>query len=469
MNTNLIIDRRQFIIMSSAYERTDFYSIEIGNNLILSYHKELRVLVKDNCVLLGEAIPVINGIDGNIKVENTQYWCGRWILIEDNKLYLDANGTLGIYYYVNENSQIYISSSLHLLSKVLNIKWNADYYAESGKDGIIDYYPIPCTPYSEIKKLLPSQGLTLEGKVFFRTDYMIPRYQSLSVMELESSFIEGMKTFFKGLQNRYGDEIWISLTGGYDSRVGVAIAKSSGVSFHVYTALRDTLHPYDIIRAKEICRALNIEHETIDDRYRDTEESRMRESMFDTHCGGHITFGTEKKQVIANSDVPAKKQAVVLWGTLWAVTYKAYANFMDDALSSKDCYREICKWSDALKNSTVHKESIREWSNWCFSNKIEGMDWRQRLYWEQRNGAWVSAAQQGLDLLDSIRISPINCQYLIELLLSYPEKYQHDKKKQGKIVNRCCPELKKIPYGEKRSIRAQLMRKGKNLFIDRIK
>ena len=156
-----VVDRRQFIIMKEAYIRVDFKHITLTNGLILSYQKDLNVLSneKKGIYLLGWAFG-INSNDIILDeecVENKRYWAGRWILIYKSKIYLDCCGTLGCFYY-NYQNKVIISSSLHLMSKVLKLERDEVYKIQYGDGhGTFDYYPAPFTVYSNVFKVLPSQ------------------------------------------------------------------------------------------------------------------------------------------------------------------------------------------------------------------------------------------------------------------------------------------------------------------------
>ena len=118
-----------------------------------------------------------------------------------------------------------------------------------------------------------------------------------------------------------------------------------------------------------------------------------------------------------------------------------------------------------LKKSAVHKASFEEWTSWVQDYPIKGMTWMDRLYWEQRVGAWAKNAHQMLDMFDSVRIMPANCQMLTEYLIAFDPAYNtpNGKEAQKDIIRLCSPELASIPYGDKGYFTYKTIRKIKRV------
>lgn len=153
--------------MDQPYNREDFKSIVLHSGMILSYHEDLHIQIKEDTLLLGLAF---SSETENITLENPLkerfHWSGRWILIHDDKLYLDPCGTLGVFWgYCGD--KLVCSSSLNLMKSVLETEWIADYQIQYN-DGLpyMDYYPIPFTPYRGIQKMYPTQYLDLLNHSF---------------------------------------------------------------------------------------------------------------------------------------------------------------------------------------------------------------------------------------------------------------------------------------------------------------
>lgn len=459
------VDRRQFIIMDKPYEREDFVSINLSHGRVLSYQKDLNVVRNEDIILLGYAFSVVSSkIELNDDaINDKRNWAGRWVLIYKDKLFMDACGTLGCCYGYSDTGELYISSSLNLLNKVLKRKEYANYKVKYGDGGgILDFYPIPYTPLVGIKKLMPSQFVDFlaENNIQPLDDYMLRRYKGEKKTWIKERFLNEFSSVLKNIEEEFCGEVWITLTGGVDSRVIFAIAQSYGINFKTYTAIRNNIKVWDRDYPIKICKKYHRKHYYIDDT---KENDATREKIFDKHCGGYIV-GTERRQYIAGSDIPVEKKAVVLWGTVWAAYIKSYFKCFNATDDIEEQISEINRGCDGiLERSNVHMQSIKEWLQSIKDNPISELDWRERMYIEQRNGAWVSGAAQAIDLFDSIRIAPINCQELLELLLSLDVE-PGDKGFQKEIIEECCPELKRIPYGEPTDILYRVKRKIRRIF-----
>ena len=459
------VDRRQFIIMREPLKRDDFLHLDLACGLVLSYHRDLKVQTKEDNVLLGYAFSCTKE---NIDLANAENemkeWAGRSILITKEALYMDVCGTLGCNYTISAQYGFCISSSLHLLKLLLNQKNISNYKIKYGDgNGAFDYYPIPYTPLDGIKRLLPSQYIDLSAKndpIRVLPNWLCRRYKDKSRCWIRNEIIKALCRELKNIQDEFDDEIWITLTGGVDSRTNFAVAQYSGIKFHTYTALRDNLAEWDRVLPLKICKKYHRTHYYIDDTVV-PHENRIQD--FDEHCCGY-NVGTERQQYIAASDVPIKDNAIVLWGTVWEVYNKSYCWRFKDTSDIEERLLEINRNCDNIvKRSNIHKLSLREWLIYCEKHPSPDLNWRERIYIEQRIGGWLSASSLGIDMLDSVRIAPVNCQKILELLLSL-DVPPDDKEIQKEIINYCCPKLKKIPFGEHTDIMYRIKRKIKKIF-----
>lgn len=126
-----MIHAKQFIISKKQYNGPDFLHIQLSDGYTLSCHKDLEVfcLERSSILLLGiawqadplrpapavEMEELAEKYDGAIPEERIlrmeESWCGRYVLIVQGRVYLDASGLLGIFY-----SKTGISSSCSLLA-----------------------------------------------------------------------------------------------------------------------------------------------------------------------------------------------------------------------------------------------------------------------------------------------------------------------------------------------------------------
>lgn len=447
-----VVDRRQFIIMNKPYEREDFKYIPLGDERILSYHEDLHV-VSNNALgihLLGWAFSVNSEsivLDDDC-LKNKRYWAGRWILIYKNQIYLDACGTLGCFYSIDTNNSIILSSSLHLISSVLEIHPQDTYEVKYGDGhGTFDYYPAPYTIFDEVYKILPTQHIDLNSEQYVVTnsDYMVRRYAEKRQDWIFEHFLAEIAQEMRNIANEFGSEVWITLTGGVDSRTNFSVARYSGIKFSTYTVIRKNTPKWDIDLPKKICKLYGTENIFLTDK---NVNSNERERIYKQHTCG-CSVGTERQQFLSNVDVPIKEKAIVLWGTVWESYLKYYHQYFkacDDIEENLQDINTVC--DEIITKSSIHYRSLFYWLKYVAENPIKGLDWRERLYFEQRVGGWGSYSAQGIDLFDTVRIAPVNCQELLELLLSLDVEVA-DKSFQHQVIKKCCPELNKIRFGER--------------------
>ncbi|MEI3413205.1 MAG: hypothetical protein V8Q57_08500 [Blautia sp.] len=132
-----MIDSKQFIVMDVPFEKEDFLHITLSNDKILSYHKDLHIeIVKDETgngkiCLLGWAFQVAQrkkkrsnrgnqtGTGRGESGRNSGYLVlGRWLLIYEGSIYLDACGLFGCFY----TKDGILSSSLNCINQALKRK-----------------------------------------------------------------------------------------------------------------------------------------------------------------------------------------------------------------------------------------------------------------------------------------------------------------------------------------------------------
>ena len=266
-----VIDRRQFIIAKTAYKKDRFKSVQLRNGFILSYDIDLDVQQGKFGILLGNAFSCTQErIDlDNPEVEKTRFtWAGRWILITEHYLYIDACGSLGCYVY-NKDGEVILSSSLHLMKNFTKTSWIANYQIQYD-DGLpyMDYYPIPFTPFKDIIKILPSQYYNfINNKAeYYHIDESYEKFREYDVEELYSRLTYYLNNIFITIKHRYDKNIWIPLTAGVDSRTNVALAVHNKMTFGAFTIKRENTKKWDILIPKLICGKIRCKHIYYDDR-----------------------------------------------------------------------------------------------------------------------------------------------------------------------------------------------------------
>ena len=447
-----MINSRQFVIAKKRCCKPEYHYLELHNGYIFSYHKDLKFYVdKDReMLLLGFAWQVDKErkspkeeleklyeiYNGKIpeeeiyKMEDT--WCGRYILIVRGKVYLDASGLLGVFY-----SKTGISSSCLLLAESMGL--SECLYEASEK---LNWLPGPLTQYKDIRRLLPSQVYDLySDSIQGRRLLSEKRINFKNEKERIDTFISYFSFSLKNMANLFPEKkILIALTGGYDSRTLLALAKYSGIEFECFTLEHDNITKGDIELPQELCQAIKCGYLYLQrnkDNYSAEEEKNyIRHSSGLANDGDkwHYVYGQYQELVRRFGDI------VCLRSSIWETAIEYFRNTIGDEMDVKN----VCANFNA---HGLQKDSIEEYSRWVVKNEQKDLSLCNRFLWEQRYGSWLSSIEQSFDLMDHIvSLQPLNCRFLIEMLLGFSREDRIIKKHQVKIISEACPELEKIRF-----------------------
>ncbi len=452
-------NRRQFVLMNKPYEGENFITEKMSNGLYLSYHKDLKVTKIADSYVLGHAYSVL-GEDINLKEDvckTIRDWAGRWILVTESELYLDACGTLGVFYGISASNGMICSSSLAILHELVDdSEWISNITLHRGDFGLMDFYPAPYTPWQNCMRLLPSQKINLKKEcIETRNDLDFSTYTKFSRKELKELILEYVGNVFSSVANEYG-KAYLPLTSGVDSRTMLAIALNRNIRLNTYTVKRKDTPEHDYKIAEKLAQIANVPYQLMVENKTESEADTVIMDKIIKHCGGRISVGTEFVQLINELDVGPGN--MILWGPTWEIGIHYYEKYFDRNAYKADkvgiLQRINRRSEDVTQKSSVHKLSLETWADYILKNPVKGMNWMDRLYWEQRQGSWASYAFQLFDLLDSDRIIPVNCQRIIEVLMAFdrPVNTTNGKEVQRSIIKKIAPQIASIEYGPTKKI-----------------
>lgn len=236
-----------------------------------------------------------------------------------------------------------------------------------------------------------------------------------------------------------GKELWLSLTGGRDSRLTLAFCKTAGLSIKAYTY--DTkVYPKDGKIAKRISKKLKLDHVFVTANL----HSRERQEEFEKHTSGMVN-DFERQLYTYNMLQPLKnrsnKDIVILGSNYW----EQILNYYERKYTDRD---------DVMRKfSMTHpfmREEIKDWFEMLDKDGLNrDIPFLKRIYWDLRCGCWGADKWQAWDLEENVHIVQLfNCRRFLGLLMgASPELLmKEDKLIEVKITNKVCPELTKIPY-----------------------
>lgn len=451
-----MVDDRQFVISESMYQANGFKQIKLSTGFVLSYQQKIKIVHNKDCsvVLLGEAWQVqknkispdsfvakypsgqnADEIEKDFMREE-ENWCGRYVLILHSKIFLDACGLLGVFY-----SKKAVSSSFPILCRF------------TGKELIVpqiihgfglDFVPGPLTTVKGIRRLLPSQIYDFcTGKIYNRKLFI--SHMELACLEDKErvrQFIELFHSSLINLRKTMGEERkwYLALTGGHDSRTLMALLEESGIDYACCTLEHDDISLDDIEIPKELADRVSRKHVYIPREEKKYSEQRRQEYL--KHTGGmsqsqdlmFYAYGQYQK----NSD-----KILLLRSSIWECTVEYYKKYIFDKINM-ELFEGMY---DGLKYEKISKQSLLEYERWIFNNPQRDINVRNRYFWEQREGAWLSSIEQSFDMMENIiTLQPCNSRILLSYLLSFDVKNRETKEHEEWITQKACPELSEIRY-----------------------
>lgn len=445
-----MVNGKSFVIASEALDGMD--SVRLSGGLYLNRYDGLSVSVsKDGrFALIGDCWSVKEGEDpgeyiagaGSLSAEDIlgreNYWCGRYVLVLDGAVYMDAAGTMNVFYNGD-----YVSNSLNLIREMLGLSLKKEkiYLGISP-----DFVPGAKTRYSDVKRLLPSMVYhTDSGEVTPRA--LLPDYplRDMSEEERLRVFVEEFASSLKNLDKRFsGKRKLIACTGGHDSRSLLAVSEYAGLHYDTFTLEHDQISEADVDIPVRLSGALGRKHFYIKKDKKRYQSGRL--SDFDRHTCNYVN-GADRQFYGYGQFEELKSKAgcdvVVLRSAIWEIATEYYKKYINgySAESMKTAF-------PLINNNRFFLDSVNEWLDYAVSddkNRLIGE--ANRIFWEMREGCWASSIEQSFDIYDGITsVQPVNCRRLLSLLMGFEPDEREEKLHQEKIANYACPSISDIPY-----------------------
>lgn len=451
-----MIDDRQFIVTKDAIKKSDWKSIQLKNGFTLNYHKDLNVVSNADCsaVLLGHAWSVISATktpEDIIKeysaetsteriISDEKTWCGRYVLIVGNLLFLDANGLLGVFYNKKKNV---LSSSIRLM---------CDYCGEEVKTPNIHKKAHPCfvpgmyTGYDDTFRLLPSQILHLPDMVYevrpLLPDGIVATANDAARIQ---NFIDAYTLSLKNMANHFkGYQVAFALSGGKDCRTVLAVLERTGINYSVFTAEHGDISAGDIYIPKRIAKTLKRPYRFI--KRRKENFSQQRYEDFRTHTAGFSVDEDWNFHAYGQyAELPPK--TIILRGGVFEMTGLYYESVYcpDGKFSIRKIYRDMDTKPD-------YDKAISEYMAYVEADEVNrhiGINIFDRVCWELLGGCWLSAVEQSFDMMDGIvSVQSCNSRFFMSLLMGFTDAKRLTKAHQVEITTAACPVLGTIPYAD---------------------
>lgn len=445
----------QFAILKKKVDLPEYQYMDLKDGWILSRHQkvdayydpEMDILLLGIAwqVLPGKGTPVeeikklrpdANGIISDRQVKDMEEsWNGRYILIVQGRIYLDASSKRCLFY-----SDVGVSSSCAILAM------------EKGYDEVIyqpnpvmNWMPGPLTHYDGIFRQLPCQIYNYRTGEMESRELLSENYQRIEdEKERVKLFVD---LFIQSLRNMHDMlpeyKMLVALTGGHDSRALLAMAKKGGLPIEAYTLDRDTIFAGDVEYPPKLCEIAQVPYTFIP---RDKEKySAKREQEYYQQTSGlsqdqdRYFYAYDQYQEL----VRKFGKSMFLRSGVWTVT-------------SEYMHREFTKDGPVpgmyehyeLKKGSIEEKSVQQYLQWQKDHPQKRIDLATVFAWEQDSACWLSINEQCFDLIDGcLSLQPMNCRLLISILMDFSKPDRMAKIHEERVTEYAFPELMTVPYG----------------------
>jgi GT2 family glycosyltransferase len=441
---------RQFVLSRRRFERPGFRHLDLPDGSVLSFHPDLRVRATPDrrTVLLGLAWSCAPDVpdplaaaaacqsDGELE-RVLDAWSGRWILLRDGRLRMDASGLLGVFYRNTD-----CSSSLALLGEHLGFRPRRP--GLQHQFGGMDFYPGPLTPQPGVFRLLPCQGFDFAAGTPFERPPEPPAPPFASDAERIAAVTGAFDVLLRRIAADYPGRVRLPLTAGYDSRTLAALLHHAGVDFGTFTMDHRRLRAGDRELPPRLSALLGRPHRFVP-RPAQPDEARFR--AYDAHCAGLAVDEDRNFYAFRQYPEPGEPscRVAVLRGGVWESVREYYREKHKLFRTASD----LSEFTSAFLNVRFRPDLQRAFAAWldhCRSvpSPLDPVD---RYYLEQRGGAWLSSVEQSLDIIPGMdSIQPCNCRRILSILRSFAREDRIACRHQAAVIRAACPALLDLPF-----------------------
>lgn len=431
------LHRRQFVInRNPGPDRWE--TLPLPGDLFLHHHPDLRrSQLRDRegglWYLLGTAVPA--AADTPLAEEVSQAatsevwtcsdgWAGRWVLIGDGAVGLDAAGMLGLYYNPQTREA---GSSPEFLTR------GAPTHTVREEDRL-NWYPPPFSRFAGLLRLLPSQRLSLASFTPQPRPLLVP----LPVRSFGETLEELEAVLKRTVRHMAGlGRVALPLTGGCDSRLILSLLVATGIRPETYTLEHFAgMSRADRTLPPRLAALLGLNHAFV----RRPPAVRYPEAYgwYAAQSGGHAVEQDRHYLAYGQLDHLTDGHVILHGGGFEVGRTFYYRRLPADRKSGR-------RFSFFEPLPPGAREALRHYEAWAELHPEE-MDWRDRFYWEQRLGGWIAACGLATDMLPGLRLAPANCRYTMSLLLSLPLAVRGGSLHHADLVARLTPELAPFPF-----------------------
>lgn len=447
--------RRQFVLgPEPVAPNADWIAEPFGDGLVLSRCPELRAARGRDAegeawVLLGLAVATADDAPDPVEAlrrvrtrdvpELTWDWCGRWLLLGRELALTDASALLGLLWRRDRRGRLWLSSSPALVARAGGEPAAVADPRRLAHGRGVAWFPPPATRFEGVSRLLPSQALDLRASR--------PRPRALLTREESEAGIgtaldrlaAAVGATIRNLRRATGGPVWLGLTAGADSRAVLAAAVAAGAEIRPYTRLTPRMPVADRATPPFLAAAAGYPHRLVVD----GPVPPDRRALLEAHAAGSVSEGDALPFL---SGVRDDLDGVLIGGNGLEVASGYYRGVgLPHEPPSPGAGAAAFLASQNEPPASPAAAGVEAWLDWARRHPAEGLDWRDRLFFEQRQAGWLAAKEQVYDMQPGLRAPIVNCARLRARILALPERYRAAKNLQRDMVARFAPELARWP------------------------
>lgn len=449
----MINDRQFFITKEKTSAFTNWKELALSQGFTLHYHEGLNIVYHcENITLIGYAWQVdparrspqeeldklrLNKVITHKDVYDVEKsWCGRYVLIVNDYIYLDTCGILGVFF-----SEKTVTSSLNVLCTIEN---REIIYPEITHGKMPDFVPGMRTPYDGVLRLLPSQILNYVNKERITRPLLVDKTPDFT--SEKERILDFSRYFEHSVQNLsklfHGKTLWLAITGGRDSRATLACFEKANVDYKTFTLWHSNIAKQDYIIPEKLAKATHKEHRYI--KRNDEEYSQKRFDDYKIHTAkmavdeDWLFYSYNQYQSLIENNEPI----VIVRSSIWEIPNEYYTM----------CYgeksRDLTVVYPGINENALFYESCKEWKEFVDKDVLNSsISFANRTLWEMRECCWLSSIEQSFDIMDGITsIQIANCRLFLSLLFGFDHKDRCQKVHEDKMASTICPAFATIPY-----------------------
>ena len=306
----------------------------------------------------------------------------------------------------------------------------------------MSWFPPPLSRFEGLRRLLPSQSLDLA------TGELIPRALMPEIalgadpeaaMERVAAQLSTALARLSARAEAEGEPVWLGLTAGKDSRAVLALAARAGAQVRPHTRLTPRMSVADRVLPPALARAAGYAHEV----HRDRPLEGSREALLEAHAAGAVSVGDAWPFLSGARDALT---GVLIGGHVFEVAtgVALYRRLPAEEPAPADGVRTVLDllWEPPGSDATA---GVAAWFDWARRTPVAHLDWRDRLYLEQRHGGWFADKEQVFDMQDVARVPLLNCAATTALMLGLDRAFRASGGPQRALVALAAPALARFP------------------------